>query len=82
MKALSIIGIILSPSLCFAILTCLDDIMRYRQGNDPRYVEFVVQIDGAVSIFLSLFLLAISIVGVVTGHRYNRLKRNNNSNQD
>ena len=67
MKALSIIGIILCAFW-------MGITFPYLMKGPPAFK--------LIGLLFPLFFLALSIVGVVTGTRYNRLKRNNNSNQE
>jgi len=76
MKALSIIGIILCPILFIVNLLAIDE-LRCNGGydcfayinNDAKVVVILL------ALLASIFLLAISIVGLVTANRYNRLKK-------
>ena len=77
MKALSIIGIILCPILFIFNLLAIDELRCYSESyecytyinSDAKLVVIML------ALLASIFLLAISIVGLVTANRYNRLKK-------
>ena len=77
MKALSIIGIILCPILFIVNLLAIDELRCY--GGSYDCYTYINSDDKLMVIMLallaSIFLLAISIVGLVTANRYNRLKK-------
>jgi hypothetical protein len=77
MKALSIIGIVLCPILFIFNLLAIDELRCYGGGYDCySYVSSDAKsMVILLALVASIFLLAISIVGLVTANRYNRLKK-------